>query len=86
MGFLLPANEIPVWYIWLYWFNPMRYIQQGFVVNEIGGATPEGDQALEYLTWSYKDRWWYCYVATLLFGLSASAGIVWATKLNSVKR
>jgi len=85
MGFLLPANEIPPWYIWLYWINPLRYIQQGLVVNEVGGD-PVGDQLLSLLTWSFDDRWWYCYVAVILFGFAACVGVVAATRVSWLKR
>ena len=71
MGFLLPASQIPPWYIWLYWLNPLRYILQGMVSNEVGGSQA-GDEILAALTWPYEDRWWYCYIATILFGMLAS--------------
>lgn len=85
MGFLIPASEIPPWWIWLYWMNPLRYILQGFVSNELGG-TPDGDKYLETQTWSYDQIWWYCYVATILFGAIAAVGILFATRISWLKR
>lgn len=86
MGFLIPASEIPPWFIWIYWINPLRYILQGIVCNEIGGD-PTGDAILEYLGgWSFGDRWWYCYVVILLFGFAASAGCVVATRISWLQR
>ena len=85
MGFLLPANEIPSWYIWIYWMNPLRYIQQGLVVNEVGG-NPVGDALLSLLTWSYDDRWWYCYVAVILFGFASCFGVMGSTRISWLKR
>jgi len=85
MGFLLPASEIPPWYIWLYWINPLRYILQGMVSNEIGGSQ-EGDEILAALTWSYEDRWWYCFVAIVLFGVLASVGTLAGTRISWLKR
>jgi hypothetical protein len=58
---------------------------QGLTVNEVGG-TPEGDDLLSAVSWSYGDRWWYCFVAVLLFGAASSAGIVAATRMNWLKR
>lgn len=69
--------------------NPLRYILQGMVVNEIGGpgVDPSVDKYLtDVLTWSYDDRWWYCYVAVLLFGFVFSLGIVAATRITWLKR
>ena len=89
MGFLIPANDIPPWYIWIYWMNPLRYILQGMVVNELGGVESgdfSGDAALEQLTWSYDDRWWYCYAAVLMFGFAAFIGILAATRISWLKR
>lgn len=86
MGFLIPAASIPAWYIWLYWINPLRFVLQGLVVNEIGGDE-NGDEVLKNLTgWSYEDRWWYCYVAALLFAAAASVGIVASTRISWLKR
>jgi len=85
MGFLLQPSNIPPWYIWLYWINPLRYILQGLVANQIGGH-PEGDLLLESVGWSYDDRWWYCFVAVLLFGCALSAGILAAARISWLKR
>ena len=89
MGFLIPANANPPWYIWIYWMNPLRYILQGMVANEVGGVESgdfNGDAVLEQRTWSYDDRWWYCYVAVLMFGFAASFGILAATRISWLKR
>mmetsp|Transcript_11632 Transcript_11632/g.18665 ORF Transcript_11632/g.18665 Transcript_11632/m.18665 type:complete len:233 (-) Transcript_11632:232-930(-) len=85
MGFLIPANKIPPWYIWMYWINPLRYIQQGLTVNQIGG-NPLGDAALEDLGWKFEQRWWYCFVAVLFFILGTNIGIVYATHITWIKR
>jgi ABC-type multidrug transport system ATPase subunit len=85
MGFLLPASEIPAWYIWIYWMNPLRYVQQGLVVNEVGGKE-DGDDLLRPLGWAYDQRWWYCYVAVILFGFASSLGVVAATRISWLKR
>ncbi|KAL3914513.1 MAG: hypothetical protein SGARI_000081, partial [Bacillariaceae sp.] len=85
MGFLIPSNAIPPWYIWIYWINPLRYIQQGLTVNQVGGS-PLGDAALEDLGWKYEDRWWYCFVAVLLFIVGTSMSIIFATRISWIKR
>ena len=85
MGFLIPASDIPPWYIWIYWINPLRYILQGFVSNEIGG-TPEGDSMLNALDWSFNDRWWYCFAAILMFGVAGCIGIIAATRISWLQR
>lgn len=87
MGFLLIPNDIPPWYIWLYWINPLRYMLQGFVVSEIGGKDDHIDKMLEEnFSWSYDDRWWYCYVVTILFGFVSFASIMLATRISWLKR
>jgi len=99
MGFLIPADKIPAWYIWLYWINPLRYMLQGMLVNEVGGGkwyaynTPDGDslklvgdEVLEGFGWSYNQRWWYCYVAVLIFALLTSVGIILSTRISWLKR
>ena len=87
MGFLLQPRDIPPWYIWLYWINPLRYILQGVVVNEIGGEDPIVDGSLaEFFGWSYDQRWWYCYVVVLLFGIASFVSIVLATRISWLKR
>eukprot|EP00978_Attheya_sp_CCMP212_P023184 scaffold70400_cov54-Attheya_sp.AAC.2 len=85
MGFLITASEIPGWYIWIYWINPLRYILQGMVVNEIGGDET-GDMLLSTLSWSYSDRWWYCFVIVLLFGAATGVGIVISTRISWLQR
>lgn len=86
MGFLIPASEIPPWYIWIYWINPLRYILQGLVVNEVGGDGSFGDELIGQVNWTYNDRWWYCYVAVLLFCFAICAGILPASKISWLKR
>ena len=74
-------------YIWIYWINPLRYMLQGFVVNDIGGQDERVDGALEsFFSWSYDDRWWYCYVVTLLFGCLSFLSIMAATRISWLKR
>jgi len=86
MGFMIPGDKIPPWYIWMYWINPLRYIQQGFVTNDIG-SDPLGEEILKStLGWSYDDRWWYCFVAVILFGVLSSAGILAATRISWLQR
>lgn len=87
MGFLLIPKDIPPWYIWLYWINPLRYVLQGLVVSEFGGQDPTTDEMLaDNFSWSYDDRWWYCYVVTLFFGAAAFLGTVLATRISWLKR
>lgn len=97
MGFLIPPNSIPVWWKWIYWINPLRYMLQGLAVNELGdgkeyldeatGELVPGDDLLDLLGgWSLSERWWYCYVAVLLFGFGASVGLLTATRINWLKR
>jgi len=38
MGFLITADKIPPWWIWIYLINPLRYMLQGMTVNEMGGG------------------------------------------------
>lgn len=38
-GFTIPGNQIPGWWIWLYWASPVRWCYEGLLINEIGGAT-----------------------------------------------
>lgn len=60
---------------------------QGFVVNEIGGKDDEVDNTLDSLfSWSFGDRWWLCYVVTLLFGLLSFLSIMLATRIIWLKR
>ena len=98
MGFLIAPANIPVWYIWIYWINPLRYMLQGLVSNELGGGKfypddvtgefTSGDDLLEFLgQWSFDERWWYCYVVVLIFGFTVSFGIVAAaSRINWLKR
>lgn len=86
MGFLIPANKIPPWYIWIYWINPLRYLLQGMVANEVGGDGGVGDELLAGINWSFDDRWWYCFVALIMFGAAASVGILLATRVSWLKR
>ena len=65
--------------------NPLRYVQQGLVVNEVGGDDI-GDELLGNLAWSYDQRWWYCYVAIILFGFASSVGVVASTRISWLKR
>jgi len=85
MGFLIKAKDIPPWWIWIYWINPLRYILQGMVVNEVGG-NPLGDVILGELTWSYDDKWFYCYFAVLVFAAVGVLGIVLSTRISWLKR
>ena len=96
-GFLIAPQDIPPWWIWVYWLNPLRYILQGIAVNELGDGkeyvvdgTDEyvsGDVLLEALGgWSFSQRWWYCYIVVLLFGFAASGGLMLATRINWMKR
>jgi hypothetical protein len=60
---------------------------QGFVVNDIGGKDERVDATLDSLfSWSYDDRWWYCYVVTLLFGCLSFLSIMAATRISWLKR
>lgn len=87
MGFLLTPPDIPPWYIWLYWINPLRFMLQGFVISEIGGKDPFVDDALaSAFAWDYDQRWWYCYVVVILFGVACSTGIILATRISWLKR
>lgn len=87
MGFLIIPKDIPPYYIWIYWINPLRYMLQGFVVSEIGGKDEDIDKMLEEnYSWSYDDRWWYCYVVTVIFGALSFAGIMYSTKISWLKR
>ena len=87
MGFLISPKDIPPWYIWLYWINPLRFMLQGFAVNEIGGEDAEVDYLLEtFFEWSYSTRWWYCYVVVLMFGVASFIGIIFASKISWLKR
>ena len=87
MGFLLSPTDIPPWYIWLYWINPLRYMLQGFVVSEIGGKDPEVDDILaSSFSWNYDQRWWYCYVVVIMFGVGSFISIILATRISWLKR
>lgn len=87
MGFLIIPKDIPPWYIWIYWMNPLRYMLQGFVVSEIGGKDPAVDDLLvSNFSWSYDDRWWYCYVVTVIFGAATFGSIMYATRISWLKR
>lgn len=33
-GFLLARGDIPDWWIWFYWINPLSYVTQGIAINE----------------------------------------------------
>eukprot|EP01097_Dermamoeba_algensis_P005405 TRINITY_DN3435_c0_g1_i1.p1 TRINITY_DN3435_c0_g1~~TRINITY_DN3435_c0_g1_i1.p1 ORF type:complete len:883 (+),score=240.04 TRINITY_DN3435_c0_g1_i1:368-2650(+) len=34
-GFVIYRPSIPPWWIWLYWFNPIKYPLEGLTVNEV---------------------------------------------------
>ena len=60
---------------------------QGFVVSEIGGKDPAVDDLLaSNFSWSYDDRWWYCYVVTVIFGAATFVSIMYATRISWLKR
>lgn len=72
VGFLISPENIPPWWIWVYWINPLRYALQGLVVNELGDGTEyfneatgeivSSDDLLDFLGgWSFSQQWWYCY-------------------------
>lgn len=38
-GFILPPNEIPNYYSWIYWWNPFAWAYRALVVNEFRNPT-----------------------------------------------
>lgn len=96
MGFLIPPASIPVWYVWLYWFNPMRYLLQGVAANElqgniyldeVSGRYVSGEDLLDNLGgWDPSTKWWYCYAAVLMFGFAGVTGVMLATRISWLKR
>ncbi len=72
ISFLISPEKIPLWWIWVYWINPLRYALQGLVVNELRdgkeylneatGGLASGDDLLDFLGgWSFSQRWWYSF-------------------------
>ncbi|KAJ8906820.1 hypothetical protein NDN08_003306 [Rhodosorus marinus] len=51
-GFLITRNEIPPWYIWIYWINPTAYFMVGNMKNTLTG-TEFFCTADEYLEFTY---------------------------------
>mmetsp|Transcript_1994 Transcript_1994/g.5290 ORF Transcript_1994/g.5290 Transcript_1994/m.5290 type:complete len:1447 (-) Transcript_1994:184-4524(-) len=38
-GFLIRKQDIPPWYIWIYWINPFQYYNGAIMVNTLSGTT-----------------------------------------------
>lgn len=50
-GFIVAPDTIPVYYKWIYWYDPMAWAYRGLMVNEYRSSkytTEEGDAILEY--------------------------------------
>jgi hypothetical protein len=81
-GFFVPAQIIPVWWIWLYYVSWFRYVYEAMVVNEFAGATfvcptvngsnvtagclQDGEQILRLYSVENVVVWQWCLV---LFGM-----------------
>ncbi|CAN0394432.1 unnamed protein product, partial [Laminaria digitata] len=42
-GYLIPADNVPPWWIWLFWINPLAWAFRAAVLNEF--QSPEYDDA-----------------------------------------
>eukprot|EP00013_Stygamoeba_regulata_P024380 CAMPEP_0177644642 /NCGR_PEP_ID=MMETSP0447-20121125/8799_1 /TAXON_ID=0 /ORGANISM="Stygamoeba regulata, Strain BSH-02190019" /LENGTH=1447 /DNA_ID=CAMNT_0019147021 /DNA_START=201 /DNA_END=4544 /DNA_ORIENTATION=+ len=38
-GYIIQANNIPPWFIWIYWISPLRYAYEALSLNELVGET-----------------------------------------------
>eukprot|EP00656_Telonema_subtile_P018092 TRINITY_DN1974_c0_g1_i2.p1 TRINITY_DN1974_c0_g1~~TRINITY_DN1974_c0_g1_i2.p1 ORF type:complete len:1530 (+),score=346.04 TRINITY_DN1974_c0_g1_i2:54-4643(+) len=66
-GYLLAKDDIPDWYIWIFWISPLRYAFEGLMINELKGLTyncvapgscpffTDGDTELEYYGYSTQE-------------------------------
>jgi len=46
-GFIVPPNVIPVWYIWIYWWNPFAWAYRSLLILEFeSDSWTDGDQIL----------------------------------------
>jgi ABC-type Mn2+/Zn2+ transport system ATPase subunit len=51
-GFIIAPNVIPIYYTWLYWYNPMAWAYRAIIVNEYRSAfytEEEGDYTLSFV-------------------------------------
>jgi len=68
-GFLIRRVVIPPWFIWIYYINPMNYILEAFVSNELQDTDfpgcqrndticyPTGDAFLNFYGMSASHKW-----------------------------
>eukprot|EP00047_Mylnosiga_fluctuans_P004483 m.234774 g.234774 ORF g.234774 m.234774 type:complete len:1699 (+) comp12715_c0_seq1:66-5162(+) len=70
-GFLIKSNDIPPYFIWIYYLNPYSYFLQAIVSNEMEGATfsctaaevasnqcfTTGEAYLSFYGWSVSEKW-----------------------------
>ena len=50
-GFIIAPNTIPVYFRWIYWYNPMAWAYRGLMINEYRSSRytiDEGNTVLEY--------------------------------------
>jgi len=83
-GLLISQPDIPIYWIWLYWFNPLAWAFRALVVNEFTSPTPDyqeiiiirgeptlvGDALLQQLDFT-SDRIWILYAFLYLLCLWA---------------
>eukprot|EP00899_Mesostigma_viride_P004321 jgi/Mesvir1/13890/Mv25093-RA.1 len=72
-GFIIRQSQIPDYWIWLYWANPVHYYLEAALSNEVHGVPyqcqfqetigclpfehPDGDSFLRFLSWNYDHLW-----------------------------
>ncbi|KAF7843397.1 ABC transporter G family member 36 [Senna tora] len=76
-GFIVPKNDIPVWWKWGYWVSPLTYAFNGLVVNEMfaprwmdkkssDGSTTLGLSVLHNFNVFPETRWYWIAAAALV--------------------
>ncbi|KAL3687132.1 hypothetical protein R1sor_013441 [Riccia sorocarpa] len=89
-GFLIPRTRIPVWYIWVYWANPLTYSLYGIMVSQFGDLstplrTEDGVQTTiegflrDNLGFNHEMIWLPAMMVVILTVVFASA-FMWAIK------
>ncbi|KAK9820341.1 hypothetical protein WJX72_009201 [[Myrmecia] bisecta] len=87
-GFLLSRTDIPDWWIWAYWGNPVTYAQAAIAINEFKaprwqnirvptGATV-GDTILQQRGVNTNEWWIWLGVGALVFGWIVFSVLCWA--------
>ncbi|KAL3687135.1 hypothetical protein R1sor_013444 [Riccia sorocarpa] len=96
-GFLIPRTRIPVWYIWVYWANPLTYSLYGIMVSQFGDVnekltTTDGtvttvkDFVRDNFGYNHELIWLPAMMEVLLTVVFAAAFMLAIKKLNFQNR